>query len=229
MKRKRSNTEDRISKKAKLNEKELPEFRLVTVRQPWAEALLKGIKKIENRSYPLPPWLHNCWLALHVSSTYGRFEKDIPTWRGRSSDSDLTETCGKIIGLIRFSSSVNSTVASKLDSYFTDYPVWAKHHWVRDRTIVLPEMIPSLSNVRFPRITDMNIRRKLGKILEDNGEVQPWIPIPKEGDKHFCIHCGLSFSKKPTLMKHIKNACEWTGPVEDKRKAIHNVFLSRSF
>jgi len=73
-KRKRSKDEESDSHK-KARTEEIPEFRLVTVRQPWAEALLKGIKKIENRTYPVPPWLFDRWCALHVSSNYGKFEK----------------------------------------------------------------------------------------------------------------------------------------------------------
>lgn len=225
-KRKRSKDEESDSHK-KARTEEIPEFRLVTVRQPWAEALLKGIKKIENRTYPVPPWLFDRWCALHVSSNYGKFEKSIQKWPGRSSDNKLEKTCGKIIGLIQFSASVDSKTAKEIDPHFTDFPVKVKHHWVVKKTIPLSKMIPTLSNVRFPRVTNIKIRKQLGAVLQQHGETQKWIPIPKEGDKHFCIHCGLSYSKKATLKKHVKSQCEYTGPIGPKRQAIASAFLTK--
>lgn len=49
--------------------------RWLTVRQPWADLLIAGVKDVENRSRPVPKWAYEC------PRCHGRPE----SWRGRVS------------------------------------------------------------------------------------------------------------------------------------------------
>jgi len=205
----------------------LYEFRMLSVRQPWADALIKNIKKIENRVIPIPDKILLSWLALHVSKTFGKAEKNTNGWVGRGENDELKETCGKIIGLIRFKACINSQEAKTIDPIFTDRPKKTKFHWLVDEVIALEEPIFHESNCRFPRVSDINARKRLSALLKENGETQYHVPPPQAKDQVFCEHCWKQFSKQKTLENHLKNKCEFTGDVKNKRKAISNFFLTK--
>jgi len=203
------------------------EFRMLSVRQPWADALLKNIKKIENRVIPIPDKIQPSWLALHVSKTFGATDKREGGWDGRAGNDELQENCGNVIGLIRFKDCLNSTEAKKVDPVFTDRPKKAKFHWLVDKVIPLEQPIFHESNCRFPRVSDMIVRKQLTQLLHENEETQSHVPPPKPKDKVFCEHCWKQYSKPKSLENHLKNQCEFTGAVKNKRKAISNFFLTK--
>lgn len=208
---------------------ELDEFRMLSVRQPWAEALLKNIKKIENRGIPIPTQIQPSWIVLHVSKIFGNEEKNYDGWYGRGENEELQKTCGKIIGLIRFKDCFQSSSGEgeKYDSYFTDMPKKAKFHWLVDKVIPLEEPIPHDSNTRFPRVSEKRVRAILTKLLNDSGETQYHVPPPKAKDKIFCEHCWKQYSKPIGLENHLKNQCEFTGDLTNKRKTISQMFLAK--
>jgi len=216
-----------VATEAKEEEKKkIYEFRMLSVRQPWADALLKNIKKIENRTMPIPEKIQPSWLALHVSKTFNLAEKSEGGWQDRAENAKLQETCGKIIGLIRFKDCLNSKEAKKLDPLFTDRPKKSKFHWLVDKVISVEEPIFHESNCRFPRVSDINARKILTQLLHENDETQYHVPPPKPKDKVFCEHCWKQYSKPKALENHLKNHCEFTGNVNKKRKAISNLFLA---
>merc|ERR1739848_798341 len=103
-----------------------------------------------------------------------------------------------------------------------DYPMKTKYHWSVERVIQLENPIPHDSNCRFPRVMDLSAREALTNLLKQNNEVQSNIPKPKEIGKVFCEHCFKPYAKQKSLENHLKRECEYTGDVENKRKAISN-------
>jgi len=190
---------------------ELPEFRILAVRQPWAHALLSGAKKIENRSFPIPPFLENVWLGLYVSKKFTSDERqhaeciDLPNFSFPSTDV-LAKDCGKMIGLIRFGGSLSSEDAKNVDSIFTDMPSKTKYHWFCNGRIPLPKSFDYSANVRWTRVSDTYARKILAKELKIRGETQPKIPIPKPTKKFLfsCPFCDQVRSKKVTILGHIQ-------------------------
>lgn len=92
----------------------------LSIRQPWAAALLNGLKPVENRSWPLPPKYVNKPLLLHA----GKAKPRSAEWSGLLFECAMK--CGPllyggIIGEITFGPSVR------------DYPSeWAEvglWHW----------------------------------------------------------------------------------------------------
>lgn len=70
----------------------------ISVRQPWAELILRGDKTTEERSWQLP-WQHvNRWLCLHAARTFTATEKDLAL--NTLGTTDLPR--GANVGLIKF-------------------------------------------------------------------------------------------------------------------------------
>jgi hypothetical protein len=42
-------------------------MKTLSVQQPWASLILMGVKPVENRTWPAPPWLIGQRLAIHAS------------------------------------------------------------------------------------------------------------------------------------------------------------------
>jgi len=208
---------------------EMEEFRMLSVRQPWANALKQNIKKIENRSLAIPAQILPSWLALHVSKTFRKKEKEQTGWENRPENEVLEQNCGKIIGLIRFKECLykNSEEALKIDPVFTNRPKKTNYHWVVDKILILETPIFHESNAQFPRVSDLNARKCLTKLLQDSNEKQHKVALPKSKDKVFCEHCWKHFSKQKSLENHLKKNCDFTGNEKDKRNAISKFFLAR--
>jgi hypothetical protein len=42
----------------------------LTIWQPWADAITRGAKRVENRSWPAPPWVIGETIAIHAGRRY---------------------------------------------------------------------------------------------------------------------------------------------------------------
>jgi len=209
-----------------LETEEVAEFRIISVRQPWANALLEGQKKIENRSFPIPPFLENVWLGLYVSQKFTEAEKS-QSWKGKPSNEFLSRNCGRMIGLLKFQN-VTEAEACEVDPFFTNKPVKTTHHWKCVGRIKLEKSFPYTANVRWTRVGDIETRRLLAKVLKDRGLTQPSIPVPKPNKKYTfsCPVCGQTRKKKSTLRTHLRRDHGVTEPldIQPDEKACQYVY-----
>lgn len=120
----------------------------LSVRRPWAEAIRRGLKKGENRSWK--PSSKKCrrvpfWIALHVSKTLVRRDDpallreaehtpQLVTWNRRDPD-----VCGKIVALVQI-------IGFEKPS---DKPFCRSgpHVWVIGEVRELPEPVPCLGRL----------------------------------------------------------------------------------
>lgn len=83
-------------------------MKVLTVHQPWAWALVHGLKPVENRSWRLPPSLLGRWVAIHAGQAFDRADfAKAAAWSGHPvEDVGVWETggvvTGAIIGAVRF-------------------------------------------------------------------------------------------------------------------------------
>jgi len=184
---------------------ELPEFRTIAIRQPWAEAILRGWKKIENREKNIPVSMRNCWLALYVSRKFGVAERNQNGWKGRSTNEALKQTSGKLAGIVRFSGSVDYESALEIDNVFT---MRTPHHWKVTGVFPLEQPIPYSCNLCWTRVHELEVRKTLTALLRKHNLKQPFIPIPKKIAKKVfrCNFCQQTRSKKISLEKHLREA-----------------------
>ena len=97
----------------------LPEY-AISVRQPWAELLLRRQKTVEYRLWPLPEMYWNKWLCLHISVGMTRKEKkDVVIFCGTS---DLPR--GGYAGKIRFGRPYLGKTPPEVQAYVQHHRCW---------------------------------------------------------------------------------------------------------
>ena len=70
----------------------------ISIRQPWAELILRGEKLTEYRSWRLPEDYWGMWLYLHVPATMNQWERDLTMQRLGT----ITPVLGGYTGRVRF-------------------------------------------------------------------------------------------------------------------------------
>lgn len=75
---------------------------ILSVRQPWAELILRGVKPCENRSFPLPQRYDQRHILLHASKQVDTLPETLRQYPGADvSCNDLPRGC--IVGIVAFS------------------------------------------------------------------------------------------------------------------------------
>ena len=155
----------------------------ITVRQPWAHCLVRGPKRVENRKYPMNLWSRemsfgNLWLAVHVSSTFGKGEKEASfrvrsqTWPGLASSDELKAECRRIIGLVHvrrvtrdYQEAVEHMSGSS-DWVEADSPFY----WLIDKVIPVDGVQDTLrGQMRVWTVKDPPLKNKLLTLIESAG------------------------------------------------------------
>lgn len=88
-----------------LRDLRLHDFRVLTVRQPWASAIVLGPKRVENRSWHIRPG----WVAIHAGASMDRLDPEsweaiADLWPEMPPRAELP--LGKVIGAAHFTGSV---------------------------------------------------------------------------------------------------------------------------
>lgn len=98
-----------------------PEF-AISIRQPWAELILRGEKLTEYRSWQLPEKYWGTWLYLHVPASMNQWEKDLAMRRLGTRKPAL----GVYVGLIRFGCPTRTFTPLEVEPYIQWPYCW---HW----------------------------------------------------------------------------------------------------
>ena len=120
----------------------------ISIRQPWADAILSGDKQIEYRTWPLPKNWRSVPMYLHA---------------GKAPAPDLAdetippERYGAILGIVRFSDCLLwdhrlGTVDQDGIQWSTSEPFVGPYEWVIDYVESFPEPIPYRGQLRIFRV-----------------------------------------------------------------------------
>lgn len=94
----------------------------LSVRQPWAELLLRGQKTVEYRGWPLPEKFWGRWLLLHASRSMSHRERDLAL---ACIGTDTLDR-GGYVGKIRFDRPVMTLTPLDVRAYCSQPCCW---HW----------------------------------------------------------------------------------------------------
>lgn len=130
--------------------------RALSVKQPWADAILHGTKRVENRGWTSPAYGLG-WLWLHAPAAYDRAGAQWMRDRGLHKP-ELGAPLGAMIGLVR-------VVALRRADERPDDP-WAfgPWCWVIDRVIALEEPIPCKGALSLWEVPDDVLARCLEEL-----------------------------------------------------------------
>lgn len=110
-----------------------PDLRIITIKQPFANLIVDGIKDVENRSWPFPSTLDlPTTIAVHAGA---RLDP-------KSSAEDLPRSC--VVGLVDVVSCHRSDVV-RCPRCRTVSP-WAiagQHHWMLENPVKFAEPVPA--------------------------------------------------------------------------------------
>uniref|UniRef100_A0A6M3LYE8 Putative ASCH domain-containing protein n=2 Tax=viral metagenome TaxID=1070528 RepID=A0A6M3LYE8_9ZZZZ len=136
------------------------DFRALTVRQPWASAIVSGSKRVENRTWPCP-FRQPRWIAIHA----GRAEPpgdEIPDdlcWPGLD---ERSLPLGAMVGLAL----VKGSLPIDADDRRLASP-WASgpHCWLIRRVIDLAEPVPCRGALSLWRVPAPVVRRIKAQVI----------------------------------------------------------------
>lgn len=135
--------------------------RALTVKQPWAWAIARGWKDIENRNWPVPKFLLGEWVAIHASKSWDSEGLegfcDIMDATGRGDPIyDCDDVRGAVIAVVR----LEGDVLRHSSPWFT-----GPHGFIMRDAIKLPDPIGcrgALNFWRLPAAVDADLRAQLG-------------------------------------------------------------------
>lgn len=123
-------------------------MKALTVRQPWAHLIVKGIKTIENRSWTSH---YRGWLLIHSSLTQEEFE-EAELGLTKDESRDLIEAMdgpcwsGHIIGAVKVADIITGTAAKKLGAHFSDW-AFGPLCWVLESAVAFEKPIKHTGQV----------------------------------------------------------------------------------
>ena len=120
-----------------------PEF-AISIRQPWAELILRGWKLTEYRSWRIPEKDWGEWLYLHVPADMNKWERSLT----RKRVGTFAPILGGYVGCVRFGCPTREF--TPIDAYeYIDWPCcW---HWPVTGAERIP-FIPAKGNLRIFKV-----------------------------------------------------------------------------
>jgi hypothetical protein len=107
-------------------------MRALTIRQPWAWAILSAGKRIENRTWKPPEWAVGSVIALHAGGVLEEEGAALLRRRGFAVPDELPRAA--IVGTAR----IAGVITAPVDDPWWEGPVG----WVLSEVMQLPEPIP---------------------------------------------------------------------------------------
>lgn len=113
-------------------------LKALTVRQPWAWAIMERHKRVENRSWCPPDWALSEFIAIHAAK--GRPNAESMEWlEGQVKGAKPALVFGAILGLVRIRESITDVrVGRKRYGEWFGGPVG----WALSDVFALPEALP---------------------------------------------------------------------------------------
>ncbi len=137
--------------------------RALTIKQPWAWAIARGWKDIENRNWPAPGYLLGEWVAIHASKSWddeGFYEfADIMERTGRG---DYIYGCDGVRGAVIAVARIEGDVLRHSSPWFV-----GPHGFVLRDVIKVPRPIEcrgALNFWRLPFAVDDALRAQLNDL-----------------------------------------------------------------
>mmetsp|Transcript_25555 Transcript_25555/g.45395 ORF Transcript_25555/g.45395 Transcript_25555/m.45395 type:complete len:336 (+) Transcript_25555:21-1028(+) len=154
----------------------------ITLRNQWAQSIIHGPKRVENRNYPINIWsggnkFSDVWLAIHVSSALKSEDKialrDIQQKQWPAiKNTDLQKDLRRIIGLMHVSK-VTKDYQEAVDHQAPGHRDWvmsrSRYYWLIDKVIPLEK--PTKETRGFQKcwkIKDKEILEYLQNVMNDS-------------------------------------------------------------
>jgi hypothetical protein len=141
--------------------------RALSIMQPWADAIVLGTKRVENRSWQAPHWIAGQEIALHASRRPDSGAEPPP---GEQWPVDLIDRArfGAVLGVATIigchpqyhicnPTGIPATVCSP-------WAVWGQCHWILENVRLLAEPVPckgALGLWRLPEDVEAAVRAQL--------------------------------------------------------------------
>lgn len=119
----------------------------ITLHQPWAWCIFALGKDIENRSWPYPPELNGCWVAIHAGKIYDTLGAEWLRQAGREIPPQSRLAMGAIVGLVRLGGCVE-------DSKSVWFAGWPSKGWILEEPYRLQQAIKCRGYKRFWTVED---------------------------------------------------------------------------
>jgi len=95
-------------------------FPVISIRQPWAFAIINNRHKCFHTNRLFPAKLKGKWLALHCSSAYTEDDRRY-SYPNMPNPEDLKKMMGKILGIVKFGESIDQEEITQYDPATVDY------------------------------------------------------------------------------------------------------------
>eukprot|EP00471_Norrisiella_sphaerica_P007361 CAMPEP_0184482394 /NCGR_PEP_ID=MMETSP0113_2-20130426/3952_1 /TAXON_ID=91329 /ORGANISM="Norrisiella sphaerica, Strain BC52" /LENGTH=324 /DNA_ID=CAMNT_0026862093 /DNA_START=37 /DNA_END=1011 /DNA_ORIENTATION=- len=167
-------------------------FHAVTLRAPWAMAIIYGPKRVENRRYPIKLWtgkvqFRDVWLAVHVSSSFSARDKETTNRIGSDLWSGIHEydhqaIVGRIVGVIHVSK-VSGDFNEALQHQGPDQ-AWldsgSRYYWLIDKVQALTPTEPIAGRQRVWKVMD----ERIVSVLQEHVKCLDGEPTSKNTSAH---------------------------------------------
>lgn len=137
-----------------------PSLRALSVRQPWASAIITGAKDIENRSWPPPAAAIGHWVAIHASalkpsrSVLEKFRSIVGPRHPLAKTDEWPRA--QIIGLAL----IGEPVTRSRSPWFNEGSIG----WTIERTFTLPRPVPIMGTLGLWRVPPATARKVLAQV-----------------------------------------------------------------
>merc|ERR1719473_43821 len=142
-------------------------FHALSVRQPWATALVSGEKRVENRKFQLSEAYIGRWLMIQASKTFDKKEMKKANWATLSKEkkAEIEKSLGKIVGMVKFTKCTRNFEEAKLADEV--YARRSKFYWLVGEAKQFSVLIPHRGNVRIHPISNKQTRERIEQIMDD--------------------------------------------------------------
>ncbi|MFE9372298.1 hypothetical protein ACFYM2_21360 [Streptomyces sp. NPDC006711] len=112
-------------------------MKALTIKQPWAGAIVHQTKRVENRTWKLPARMHGARILIHAGAQRNRWA----TVYGPHLD-----VYGAIVGAATLT---GCHFASDADICCSEWAFPSTYHWTLDDVVALPEPVPAKGALGF--------------------------------------------------------------------------------